>query len=70
MKLGTCFVCQTDCDKDAYCHDRCALNYSNKNSEYKELNKLLKKLKELIRNQGRTNMISIAELEGLIVRYG
>lgn len=70
MKTGTCFICQTKCDKDAYCHEKCALSYSSKNSEYRELNKFLKKLKELIRNQGRTNIISIAELEGLIVKYG
>lgn|GEM_PF-5920018 len=69
LRTGVCFVCHTECNKDAYCHGECALAYSNKNNEYRELNKFLKKLKKLIKNQGGTEMISISELEKLIAKY-
>lgn len=62
MKTGICFVCNEKCDKNAYCHEKCALAYAGKNSEERELIKFIRKLNKLIDDKVEIDVIEIKNL--------
>ncbi len=66
MSTGTCFVCQEKCDKEAYCHEKCALAYAGKNSENRELMKFIRKLDKLL--DGKVE-IDVSEINKLTSKY-
>lgn len=51
MKIGKCFACGKDCDKDSYVHDSCALAYSKRNTEEREVKKFIRRLNKIIKQK-------------------